>query len=109
MTSIAPTTSPKTTSIDDLRKQYQSAIAGTFFRTMLKSLHAGENKPAYMHGGMTEDIFRSRLDDQMSEILAETHGEAFAQPFFDKAQQELTGRRTAEKTARVAEPINVLV
>ena len=95
---MRPVSSVNTLSMDELQEKYQSAVAGTMFKELLKSLRSGTGKVAYLDGGMTEDIFRDRLDDQLSEILATTHGEAFAKPFFDKLSQELTGRKSLDVT-----------
>jgi hypothetical protein len=98
MNPVAAVTGAKSLSMDDLQEKYQSAVAGTMFKQLLKSLRSGTGKVAYLDGGMTEDIFRDRLDDQLSEILATTHGEAFAKPFFDKLSQEMTGRKSLDVT-----------
>lgn len=66
----------------EIRETFQQAIGGTFFRQMLKALRSTQGKPAYFHGGQAEDIFQSRLDDQISEDMARRQGDAFAGPLF---------------------------
>lgn len=102
---MSPTSSingTKSLSLDELQDKYQAAVAGTMFKQLLKSLRSGTGKVAYLDGGMTEDIFRDRLDDQLSEILADSHGEAFAKPFFDKLAQEMTGRQSGKPALDVS-------
>lgn len=66
----------------EVRETFQQAIGGTFFRQMLKALRSTQGKPAYFHGGQAEDIFQSRLDDEIADDMARRQGDAFAGPLF---------------------------
>ena len=66
----------------EVRDKFQEAVAGTFFKQMLKALRSTQGKPAYFHGGQAEEIFQSRMDDQISEEMSRRHGEKFAGPLF---------------------------
>jgi len=56
------------------REAFQAAVAGTFYKMMLKSLHQMHDKPAYFHGGQAEEIFRNQMDQYLAEDFARTHG-----------------------------------
>ncbi|MCA9113782.1 MAG: rod-binding protein [Planctomycetaceae bacterium] len=67
---------------DDARQTFQDFVAGTFYGQMLKSLRSTEQKPAYMHGGQAEEMFRAQLDQQIAGQLASDQGAVFADPLF---------------------------
>ena len=66
----------------ELREKFQDFVAGTFYKEMLKSLRNTQKKPAYFHGGQAEDIFQSRMDDQVTQDLARKHGDQIAGPLY---------------------------
>ena len=66
----------------EVRETFQQAVAGTFFKQMLKALRSTQGKPAYFHGGQAEEIFRNQMDETISEDMARRHGEQFAGPLF---------------------------
>lgn len=68
---------------DEIRKQFQNAIAGTFYRQMMKSLRSTTGKPAYLHGGQAEEIFRGQLDEIMADQLAAGSGQVFSDRLFE--------------------------
>jgi len=68
---------------DEIRKQFQNAVAGTFYRQMMKSLRSTTGKPAYLHGGQAEEIFRGQLDEIMADQLAAGSGQIFSDRLFE--------------------------
>lgn len=76
----------------EVREKFQDFMAGTFYAQMVKSLRAGQGKPAYFHGGQAEEIFQSQLDQIVSENLAKSHGEEFAEPLY-RAYLQQRGER----------------
>lgn len=74
----------------DLKSTFQDFAAGTFYKEMMKSLHKMHRKPAYLHGGQTEDIFQGQLNQQLAEDLAHEHGGQFADSLYQAFLQ--TGR-----------------
>lgn len=68
----------------ELRRQFDAAIAGTFYRQMLQSLRKMHSQPAYFHGGRAEEIFRNQIDEQVADDLAQEHGRAFTDPLFEQ-------------------------
>ncbi len=72
-----------------LEQAFQDFAAGTFYSEMLKALRKTEHKPAYLYGGMAEDMFRAQLDQTVAEDLAAKHGKQFAGPLFAAFAQRL--------------------
>lgn len=67
----------------ELRQTFQKFVAGTFYKQMFKTLRKMHDKPAYFHGGQAEEIFRSQMDQQVAEDLADKQGAAFADAMYD--------------------------
>lgn len=67
----------------NLRKHFDAAVAGTFYRQMLQSMRKLHDKPAYFHGGQAEEMFRNQIDEQVADDLASRHGKAFTDPLFE--------------------------
>jgi len=82
------TASPKPAD-SPVREAFQKFVAGTFYKQMLKSLRKMHDRPAYFHGGQAEEMFRSRMDQQVAENLAETQGDALAGPLYHAFAQQL--------------------
>lgn len=61
-------------STEEMQAVFQEFVAGTFYSSMLKAMHATHDKPAYMHGGQAEEMFQNQLDQQISKELAQEHG-----------------------------------
>lgn len=66
-----------------VKEKFQEFVAGTFYTQMLKALHKTHDKPAYFHGGQTEEIFQSHLDQQVATDLAKNNGAAFSDSLFN--------------------------
>ncbi|QDT38580.1 rod-binding protein [Stratiformator vulcanicus] len=67
---------PETSNLPETKEAFRDFVAGTFYREMLKSLRQSHDKPAYMHGGQAEDVFREQLDRQIGEQLSVSHGDS---------------------------------
>lgn len=98
--SIAPSSAPLSSLLSSakpsdtrdeatLRKHFDAAVAGTFYRQMLQSLRKLHDKPAYFHGGQAEDMFRNQIDEQVADDLAARHGRAFTDPLFESFASRL--------------------
>jgi peptidoglycan hydrolase FlgJ len=68
----------KHTQDDKLQKAFQTFVAGTFYKQMLKSLRKMEKKPAYFYGGQAEEIFRGQMDQEVAEKMAKRQGDALS-------------------------------
>jgi hypothetical protein len=67
----------------ELAARFQDFVAGSFYKTMLKSLRDGQKPPQYFYGGNSERIFQKQFDEQLAETLARDHGAQLAAPFYD--------------------------
>ncbi len=67
----------------ELKKAFEDFVGQTFFNQMLGSMRSTQEKPAYFHGGRTEEVFQGQLDQMMAENLSEKTAETFAAPMFD--------------------------
>ena len=50
---------------------------------MLASMRKTVGKPAYTHGGRTEEVFQKQLDQEIVEELTEASAESIAEPMFE--------------------------
>src|SRR5687768_9260796 len=69
-------------SAEKLQEAYRDFVGKTFFGQMLKSMRSTLGKPAYFHGGQTEEVFRSQLDQHLADHMTEASAEQFADPMF---------------------------
>jgi peptidoglycan hydrolase FlgJ len=69
-----------------LRDVFQDFVGQTFFSELLKSLRSTQGKPAYFHGGRTEEIFQGQLDQVLTEHLSDSSAHAFSEPMFELFQ-----------------------
>jgi hypothetical protein len=50
---------------------------------MLASMRKSVGKPAYMHGGRTEDIFQQQMDQRIVEDLTKASADTIADPMYE--------------------------
>lgn len=95
----------------DVREKFQDFVAGTFYKTMLKSLRSGQKPPKYLNGGQTEKIFQQHLDGIVTDDLARTHGAAFSEPLFKAyaQQRKLSEGNSSAQTQEAAHVVDVAV
>lgn len=84
-----------------LKQAYSQFVGETFFGSMLKSMRQSVGEPAYFHGGMAEEQFQARLDQQMAADLASGQGSMFADSLF--RHQFPQAAATLDAAARPAE------
>jgi len=75
--------------VNATQQAFQDFVAGTFYKQMLKALRSTQQSVQYMDGGQAEQAFRSQLDQQISEDLARSHGDVFAEGLYDGFQRRL--------------------
>ena len=68
---------------EEVREAFTSFVGQAFFGQMLSAMRKTVGKPAYFHGGRTEEIFQQQLDQVLGEKLAEASGDQFAEPMFE--------------------------
>ncbi|QDU79138.1 hypothetical protein Pla110_08430 [Polystyrenella longa] len=76
-------------SVEEMKTVFQEFVAGTFYSTMLKSMHAMHDKPAFMHGGQAEEMFQNQLDQHITRDLAAEHGEDLVAPLLPAFAREV--------------------
>ncbi|MFQ5732943.1 MAG: rod-binding protein [Planctomycetaceae bacterium] len=76
----------------ELRDAFQKFVAGTFYKQMFKAMRKTVGKSAYFHGGQAEEIFRSQMDQEVAEQLAEQRGNSFSETLFRSFARNLKMR-----------------
>jgi hypothetical protein len=66
----------------DLREAFQSFVGQTLFGQMLQAMRKTVGKPAYFHGGRTEEIFQQQLDQVLAEKIADASSERLSDPMY---------------------------
>ncbi|MCP4886614.1 MAG: hypothetical protein GY904_08365 [Planctomycetaceae bacterium] len=72
----------------ELEEAFTDFVGQTLFGSMLASMRKTVGKPAYMHGGRTEEVFQKQLDEIMVEELTEASAKDIAQPMFELFQMQ---------------------
>ena len=67
----------------ELKDAFQDFVGQTFFSQMLSAMRKTVSKPAYLHGGRTEEVFQSQLDQIIGEKLSDASAESFTGPMFE--------------------------
>ena len=70
----------------ELQEAFSDFVGQTLFGSMLASMRKTVGKPAYMHGGRTEEVFQKQLDEILVEQLTEASADEIAQPMFELFQ-----------------------
>jgi peptidoglycan hydrolase FlgJ len=93
-----------------LQTAYRDFVGKTFFGQLLKSMRETVGKPAYFHGGQTEEVFRSQLDQQMADHMTTASAAKFADPMFRKQfpqQAALLAEQDKRSAARITDLSNL--
>lgn len=69
-----------------LDEAFTDFVGQTLFGSMLASMRKTVGKPAYMHGGRTEEVFQQQLDKIMVEELTDASAAEIAQPMLELFQ-----------------------
>ncbi len=77
------TDSPPAESDSELRERFQDFVGQTLFGSMLASMRETVGKPAYLHGGQTEEIFQKQLDQYIVEDLSDSTAQTISDPMFE--------------------------
>jgi peptidoglycan hydrolase FlgJ len=73
----------QSTEPSQLEEKFTEFVGQTLFGSMLASMRKTLDKPAYMHGGRTEEVFQKQLDQLMVEDLTKASADSIASPMFD--------------------------
>ena len=67
----------------ELRAAFDDFVGQTFFGHLLKAMRETVDKPAYFHGGRTEEVFQGQLDQVLVEHISDASAETFTEPMFE--------------------------
>jgi Rod binding domain-containing protein len=67
----------------EMREAFTDFVGQTLFGSMLTSMRKTVGKPAYMHGGRTEEVFQQQLDQHIVENLTKSSASSIADPMFE--------------------------
>jgi peptidoglycan hydrolase FlgJ len=76
-------TSPGSGPSDELKQAFQDFVGQTIFGQMLASMRSTVGKPAYLHGGRSEEIFQQQLDQVLVEEISRSSADRVADPMFE--------------------------
>ena len=86
---IAPAAgSPPAGGSEELREAFGDFVGQTLFGTLMSSMRQSVGKPAYMHGGRTEEVFQQQLDQRLVAEIADASREQVADPLFELFQMQ---------------------
>ena len=64
------------------QEAFTEFVGQTLFGSMLASMRKSVGKPAYMHGGRTEEVFQKQMDQLIVEDLTEASADTIADPMY---------------------------
>ncbi|QDS95575.1 hypothetical protein FF011L_43730 [Roseimaritima multifibrata] len=67
----------------EMKDAFRQFVGETMFGQMLASMRETVTKPAYFHGGQTEEIFQKQLDQVLVEEMTEASADQIADPMYD--------------------------
>jgi peptidoglycan hydrolase FlgJ len=67
----------------EVREAFNDFVGQTFFMQLLSEMRKTVDKPAYLHGGQTEEVFQTQMDQIMAERLSDASAESFSGPMFE--------------------------
>ncbi|MGB7324726.1 MAG: rod-binding protein [Rubripirellula sp.] len=67
----------------ETKEAFTDFVGQTLFGSMLSSMRKTVGKPAYMHGGRTEEVFQQQLDQHIVEDLTKSSASSLADPMFE--------------------------
>ena len=89
-----------------VQETFRSFVGEAFFGQLLKSMRSTQGKPAYFHGGQAEEVFRSQLDQTLSQEMTAASADKIADPMFRQQfpqQAELLRRAEANSKPSLAD------
>jgi len=66
-----------------LQAAFRQFVGTTFFGQMLSSMRDTVGKPAYLHGGQAEEIFRQQLDQKIVDEVTVSSAPQIADPMYE--------------------------
>lgn len=91
LAAIEPEAAGQEETVSELQEAFRQFVGNTLYGQMLKSMRSTLDKPAYMHGGKTEEIFQQQLDQIMVEDLTQKSADTIADPMFELFNMRRSG------------------
>jgi hypothetical protein len=67
-----------------LREAFDGFVGNALYGQMLASMRKSQGKPAYFHGGRTEEIFQGQLDQELVKRLTTAQGGDLSQAMYEQ-------------------------
>lgn len=67
----------------ELKETFTAFVGQTLFGQLFKTMRASLGKPAYFHGGRTEEVFQQQLDQVLAERMTQAQGGRYAEAMYD--------------------------
>jgi peptidoglycan hydrolase FlgJ len=71
---------------EPLQDAFREFVGNTLFGQMLSSMRDTVGKPAYFHGGRTEEIFQDQMDQILVEDITQASASSIADPMYELFQ-----------------------
>ena len=82
-TKLPSSLSDPNASSPELREAFTDFVGQTLFGSMLSSMRKTVGKPAYMHGGRTEEVFQQQLDQHIVDDMTKSSADTISGPMFE--------------------------
>lgn len=79
----ATTQAPQQAGDGELKEQFTAFVGQTLFGQLFKTMRSSLGKPAYFHGGRTEEVFQQQLDQVLADRMTLAQGGRYAQAMYD--------------------------
>jgi hypothetical protein len=73
---------------EPLKEAFGDFVGQTLFGSMLSTMRESVGKPAYFHGGRTEEVFQQQLDQHLVEAMSDASADTIANPMFELFQMQ---------------------
>ncbi|MFG0266996.1 MAG: rod-binding protein [Rhodopirellula sp. JB055] len=80
--------SSNTEEAEPLKEAFGDFVGQTLFGSMLSTMRESVGKPAYFHGGRTEEVFQQQLDQHLVAAMSEASADTIANPMFELFQMQ---------------------
>ncbi len=74
---------PEGSDDSELKQQFTNFVGQTLFGQLFKTMRESLDKPAYFHGGQTEEIFQQQLDQVLTERMTSAQGGQIAETMYN--------------------------
>lgn len=67
----------------ETQEAFTQFVGQTLFGSMLASMRKSVGRPAYLHGGRTEEVFQKQMDQLIVEDLTTASADSIADPMYE--------------------------